>query len=311
MDFYSSFRDLVRAKPQLHLQLRTSENCVGSDYLFQCKNAYLSSFLSETQDAYYSEYLYKSRDCVDCNFVSGGELCYECVDCSSLYNCSFLQDCHNCSHCDFSLDCINCKDCFGCFGLRQQRFCIFNRSYSEEVYREKVAQLKKNSPQKILEILKPEFEKHPRLYARMLKGGESCFGDYIYYSKNCFSCFNVRNVTDSAYIYESLSTDSAVSDCYDCNYCYNLSGCYECLNSSNSSSCNFLMNSMNCSESEYLISCHNCQNCFGCVYLNNKQYCILNKQFTREEYEFAVRKIKEDLKQGALYGKNFAEILSY
>ena len=34
-----------------------------------------------------------------------------------------------------------------------------------------------------------------------------------------------------------------------------------------------------------------CSDCFGCVGLRNKQYCIFNKQYTKEEYEDLVPKI--------------------
>ena len=37
------------------------------------------------------------------------------------------------------------------------------------------------------------------------------------------------------------------------------------------------------------------ENLFGCVSLRNKQYCILNKQYTKEEYEKMVEKIKKHM----------------
>jgi hypothetical protein len=41
----------------------------------------------------------------------------------------------------------------------------------------------------------------------------------------------------------------------------------------------------------YSNNCHNCSNLFACVGLRSKQYCILNKQYTKEEYEELVPKI--------------------
>ena len=42
----------------------------------------------------------------------------------------------------------------------------------------------------------------------------------------------------------------------------------------------------------YCDSCFNCKDCFACVGLrNNQQYCIFNKQYTKEEYENTVPKI--------------------
>ena len=37
--------------------------------------------------------------------------------------------------------------------------------------------------------------------------------------------------------------------------------------------------------------CDHCQDCFACVGLKNKQYCILNKQYAKTEYEELVPKI--------------------
>ena len=39
------------------------------------------------------------------------------------------------------------------------------------------------------------------------------------------------------------------------------------------------------------------ENLFGCVSLRQKKYCILNKQYTKEEYEILVPKIKEHMNE--------------
>ncbi|MDI6883360.1 MAG: hypothetical protein QMC93_02760 [Patescibacteria group bacterium] len=43
--------------------------------------------------------------------------------------------------------------------------------------------------------------------------------------------------------------------------------------------------------------CISSSNLFGCVGLRHKQYCILNKQYTKEEYERLVPKIIEHMKE--------------
>lgn len=309
MDFFQEFKNIFYSSPRNAINSRSSENCDYGDYIFRSKNTYLSYFLSECEDSYYSQYLSKCRDCVDCEHVAVGELCYDCVDCTGIYNSSFMQDCHNCSNCEFCFDCINCKDCFGCFGLRHKEFCVFNKPYTEAVYRQKMAIFKKQAPEKILEVLRPEFEKHPRLYARQLKGGENAYGDYIYFSKNCFQCFNVRDVENCAYVSEVANPEAGTGNCVDCDYSNALESCYECYDVTGCTNCNFLLSCGFCNDSEYMRNCYNCQNCFGCVYLMNKQYCILNRQFTREEYVVALKKIKTDLKTTKIYGKTLAEIL--
>lgn len=44
-------------------------------------------------------------------------------------------------------------------------------------------------------------------------------------------------------------------------------------------------------DTEYSFYCVQSKDCFGCVNLKRKQYCILNKQYTREKYF----KLKEKL----------------
>ena len=42
-------------------------------------------------------------------------------------------------------------------------------------------------------------------------------------------------------------------------------------------------------------NCHSSADLFGCVSLRKKQYCILNKQYSKEEYEELVGKIKKHM----------------
>ena len=64
---------------------------------------------------------------------------------------------------------------------------------------------------------------------------------------------------------------------------------------SHSCSCNIF-----CNEVErvlYSKNCFSCKDCFGCIGLRNKQYCILNTQYTKEDYEEIVAQIIESMKQ--------------
>jgi hypothetical protein len=44
-----------------------------------------------------------------------------------------------------------------------------------------------------------------------------------------------------------------------------------------------------------MYECHDCQSCLGCVGLRHKRYCILNRQFKKEEYLKKVKEIKDGL----------------
>lgn len=310
MDFFKSFTDLVFAKPKNAVSSRNVENCAFGDYMYRSKNAYLCYFCTDLEDCYYCDYSRLSRDCIDCSYIHNSELCYECTDCSNLYACLFLQDCHNCTNCYYSYDLLNCQDCFGCYGLRNQRFAVFNKVYPENEYHLKLKQFQTKSPKEIYEKITPEFDKHPRLSARLLKGEENCIGDYIYFSKNAYSSFNVRNVEDVGYVYDAGNSQAKTTDSYDIDFGSDLELCYECAQISASNNCNFLVNSALCSDSEYCVNCYGCHNCFGCVYLQNKEYHILNRPFSRDEYLQVVKMLKNELKNRKEYGKSMCEILS-
>jgi len=70
------------------------------------------------------------------------------------------------------------------------------------------------------------------------------------------------------------------------------------------------------SEVEYIDSCQSVGNLFGCVGLRSKQYCILNKQYTKEKYEkliFQIKKHMDDMpyvdKKGRVY--KYGEFFPY
>jgi hypothetical protein len=62
--------------------------------------------------------------------------------------------------------------------------------------------------------------------------------------------------------------------------------------------------------------CVNVSNCFGCVNLRKKEYCILNKQYSKEDYFVLRKKIIEDLEKNPYIDKKgrvfkYGEFLPY
>ena len=49
------------------------------------------------------------------------------------------------------------------------------------------------------------------------------------------------------------------------------------------------------SDTEYSLNSMGVKNCFGCIGLKSKQYCILNKEYSKEAYEALLPKIKEHM----------------
>jgi len=63
---------------------------------------------------------------------------------------------------------------------------------------------------------------------------------------------------------------------------------------------------------EYSYYCFNSQNCFGSAGLRKKQYCILNKQYSKEEYDKLRSEIVENMRKEGVYGSFFpAEVSTF
>jgi hypothetical protein len=60
----------------------------------------------------------------------------------------------------------------------------------------------------------------------------------------------------------------------------------------------------------YSFACYHCSNCFWCIGLRNKQYCILNKQYEKADYETLVPKIIQHMETHWERGEFFNPSLS-
>ncbi len=118
-------------------------NSIGLN-LKNTKNCFQVLVSENSENLAYSMGVSGSRDVFD-SFISwpGAELSYEIAySFGAIYNTKFsimVSDAKNCEYCDH---CRNCSDCFGCIGLKNKRYHIFNKSYSEEEYWQKVDELK-------------------------------------------------------------------------------------------------------------------------------------------------------------------------
>lgn len=290
--FFQQFRDLQNTVPRPHVR---SSNIVNSDYcnyFADGKNCYLCFGSIEVEDCLYGS-PYSSKYCVDTFLARECEYCYEAIDCEKLSNCMFVQDCSNSFNLVFCFDCKSCQDCIGCVGLHNKQYHIFNQPYAREEYQKKREEIVSGDSAK-LEETEQAFNKLklriPHRFATVLQSTEVS-GDHIVQSRRARQCFDTKRSEDAAYC--NRMTDG--KDSYDINYCEYLESCYEYLGfwkMKNSFFCNTCGES---SDLQYSDFCSGCQNLFGCVSLRHMSCCILNKQYSKEEYNTLVAKIKKHM----------------
>jgi CxxC-x17-CxxC domain-containing protein len=81
-------------------------------------------------------------DLLDCsNMYIKPQLSYEVLGTIGTYNVHFSLYVFHSSDIWYSDQIFNSKNCFGCVGLRNKQYCIFNKQYTPEDYEQTVAQI--------------------------------------------------------------------------------------------------------------------------------------------------------------------------
>lgn len=303
--FFDQFYELQLAVPREGTSVFECENCDYNSHVRQSRNCYLNSLAVNSEDICYCYWSSQVESSLDCCFHINGKssLCYECIDYGTCYNCILLQEGYNCSDCFFSFQLRGCENCILCSNLSNKSYHIFNKPCSKEEF-EKVK----------LEFLNgsyASFQKGREQWLAMkaqaihrstyLLNCENVTGDHFPKSKNCFDCFdgdenedcvNAISLSHSKDVYSSYSTGWPPSEeIWECSMSR---GCIDM------AMCRYMFSS---NDMRYCDSCQTCKNCIGCIGLRHKEYCILNKQYSKEEYEEIAPKVVAHMKSTGEWGK--------
>ena len=310
--FFEQFAELSKkaARPALFTDFTRDENSAFTNYAGKNKNCYLIFDSDENWDCLYSYSANSCKNSIDCYRGDKLELCYEAIDCSNCYACIYAQDCHDCSESMFIKNCISARNSLFCANLFQKENYLFNEP-STKVEIQKVREAIKDLA--TLKIYKAKYEEFLKtLPDRATKGvlNEDSVGNYLYQCKNAKFCFDCRNVWDGAYIYQAFMS---VKNSMDCNEVGEAELLYQCCDVGyNAFNCQFCINCLNqLSDLLYCDYCFlGCKNLFGCIGLKKKEFCILNKQYSKEEYFKLKAKLIAHMKETGEWGEYFPPKLS-
>jgi hypothetical protein len=107
--------------------------------------------------------------------------------------------------------------------------------------------------------------------------------NYVNYgiaNKNCY----LAMCAFSEDIYYSHTVVKS-KNCMDCTRITECELCYSCLDCRGSYNLLFSQDCQNCSDSAFLKDCVSCKDCLLCAGLRNKQFCYMNEQLTKAEYQ--------------------------
>lgn len=307
--FFDQFFELEKIVPHIAIINIDAENSDYCNLAMGNKNCYLIFGGDYNQDCYYGELGMDNKNVLDADYSNKNELSYMLQDSVNCYNCQYVLCSKNCKDCYFIDDCNACSDCILCTNLKQKSYCIWNIQYSKEEYFQKKNQILKSTDSSYKENFKRFQELRQKSIRRhtSIISSENCNGDHIYNSKNCHYAFDVADSQDLQNVIFSVES-------HDCrNACLigkNTEWCYQTLGTLNSYACRFGFVIVNVSFVDYSQYLFNSKNCFGCFGLKNKEYCILNKQYTKEEYEALVPKIIEHMQKTGEWGKYSPTVFS-
>jgi len=303
--FFEQFAELQLKVPRMNLDIVNCENSEYCNYCGDDKNCYLDIAGEANEDSYYNLFVKYSKDTADCTFVYNSQYCYESINCHDCYNLKYAQYCNNTSDSMFVYDLVGCKNCLFSFNLRNKEYYIFNEPHTRHEYEKKRDEILNGSfsvLKQALGIWRDHLKEKAIFRDTYQVACEGCMGNDLKNCKNVYFGFNVTNAEDSKYLYDVLDA----KDCLDLNYSlYKPELSFELISTLNMTHSAFNMASHYCHATFYSDQCNHSKNLFGCDGLMHKEYCILNKQYSKEEYEKLVPKIIEHMKKTGEWGEFF------
>lgn len=303
--FFDQFSELMSKVPRLSMMSANNENSDYTNCVSHLKNCYLVFSSDYNQDCYYSAWLEASKDCMDTMQVDQSELVYYSFFSQNCHNGNFLINCSECHDSSFLFDCKGSSNCFMSSGLRNKQYYFGNKPYTRKEYEAKIKEVDLGSATQ-LQALKAQFMNQitttPRLFMYRTGRVQNSSGNLLTDTEKCIECFDTLRGQDCMYTQGALDIKSSQHSSFvmgELSY-ENI----ECVPAPNHSG--FNMNSYSGSNLWYTDTCmNNCQNCFGCIGLKHKEYCILNKQYTKHAYEELVPKIIAHMQSTGEWGEFF------
>ncbi|MEA3399163.1 MAG: hypothetical protein U9R00_01470 [Patescibacteria group bacterium] len=308
--FFDQFKEFLLDMPFPAVRVGSSENCEYNNDMSKSQNCYLCTRTHICKDMMYVYRGNSSSNCVDCmQVVKGSDLLYECVECLNCSNSSYLYFSENCSSSSFLYNCKNCFDCFMCSNLRNKQYYFKNEQYSKEEYQQKISEfnLGSNSSKEKAIWEFENFNKNTIRKNLNIINSVNCTGDNIVDSKNTFLSFGAKFIENSRYLWDVMKYKDSM-DSYSGGRDSQI--IYECTATAAAYNCSFCVRASDSRDISYSMYVKNCQNLFGCLFLQNKEYCIFNKQYSEEEYKDLKEKIIEHMKKTGEYGEFFPMTLS-
>jgi len=299
--FAEQFQELCLVVPHQALFIKNSENSAFTNHSLSVRNCYLISGTTTLENGLYGRFISGGHDVMDGLSLYACEWCYEGTTSQQCYQCVAFAYCRNCSDCLMIADCQSCRNCCMCFGLQSKQYCFLNEQLTKEEYEKKLSGILPLTTAKI-ETLRRDFDAFAlKLPHRALHvfGSEDCTGDMVFNSTRCRNSYDCTDCEDCA----NIGNTPHGKFSQDANYTAP-DGVEHCFNVGSTTGKRFMGTFLFWygSDSYYSRECHHSSNLFGCMGMRHKQYCIFNKQYSKEKYEELVPRIIGHMRESGEWG---------
>lgn len=298
--FFENYSDLLKSisYPARITDLNV-ENWEFADSVLMSKNVYLSYIIIEwCENILYTFY---SQDyCKNVlNSVMVWDHCdivFSSVAILQSFKVFYSKFITNWNNIWFSTNLIWCSECIFCDNLENKKYHINNKEYSKEEYLEKKKEILKD---------KSRFEEY---FSKLNKKSEN-FGSV---NVNWQFCINSNDVENGHFTYRLTNWRNVLfvwdkwwrrnvldTICSDQAWEWDIYACCNLWTAQNA----YFSDSVIWTNIYYSNFCFDCSNLFGCFGLQNKQYCILNKQYEKDEWYKKVDEILSSMEKDWTFWK--------
>lgn len=301
--FFEQFFALSKDVPRMAVVTHSNENSEYTTGTAYSKNCYLINSSEYCEDCYYGKLYQTCNDVLDSAYMYDSELCYGCFSLHQCTRCTYVSFSKNSHDCAFSSGLQGCNNCFLCTNLTQKQYHFRNEPLEPEEYKKRVAEYAGSYAK--YEEARAELAERMRgkiwKYANIVDS-DNCTGDYIEHSRNCFECYDLAACEDCRYV-------QVAGEGSDCMHSSNLylkpELVYETLGTLEGYNIAYCLYVFHCHNVLYSEQCYHCRDCIGCSGLKRKQYCIFNKQYSKEEYETLAARLIEQMQRDGEWGHFF------
>lgn len=297
--FYDDLKVLFKQVPFLNMFAFSNENSDYTNGSEWNKNCYMIFASDHNRDCYYSYSIFDCKNVVDGYGSKGCENCYQIIDCLNCMKTAYSQKVDESFNVLFSYHIKNCKNIFLCVGLKDKEYYYMNEFVGKERWDSEIApmidDLFRHGKAEEYQAKLQEMMKWTIVQNMSIINAQNCIGDLIDNSKNVLESFEVHNAEDIRGVINA-------NGCKDVMWWYVVVDGSQKIHEGIGLAANFsaatVWNSRTDNRDVYFSNfIMNVKNMLGTISCRNKEYCILNKEYSKTEREKHAMQIVKELQE--------------